>query len=159
MVVLSPESLVRILGVAEDAVDCAGLRLHLDKVFRFRSRGMVAKMGKSLPEVEELEPRDGVFYLESGAYRIRYAEVVKVPRDCIALAIPRSTLLRIGATLYTAVWDPGYEGRGEGLLTVFNPNGVVIERGAQIAQLVFIKMDRATAKVYRGSYYRENITV
>jgi dUTP pyrophosphatase len=75
----------------------------------------------------------------------------------IALAIPRSTLLRSGATLFTAVWDPGCEGRGEGLLVVFNPYGVEIERRAQIAQLVFIRLDRETKFVYRGSYQRENI--
>jgi len=157
MVVLSPESLLQLLGVLEDAIDCAGLKLHLDKVFRFRSSGAITKDGKTLPEVEEVKPRDSVFYLEPGAYRIRYAEVVKIPSNCIALAIPRSTLLRMGATIYTAVWDPGYEGCGEGLLTVFNPHGVSIERGAQVAQLVFIRMDRATSKLYRGTYFRENI--
>ncbi len=150
---------MKILSLPEEAIDCAGMKLHLDRVFRFRGMGTVTRIGKSLPEVEEVEPRDGLFHLEPGAYRIRYAEIVKVPSDCIALAIPRSTLLRIGVALYTAVWDPGYEGRGEGLLTVFNPHGVAIERGTQIAQLVFIKMDRATTKLYRGSYYRENIAV
>ncbi len=158
MAVLSPESLMELLNLSEESVDCAGLRLHLDKVFRFRGRGLITKTGKNLPEVEEVEPRDGFFHLEHGTYRIRYAEIVKVPSDCIALAIPRSTLLRMGVALYTAVWDPGYEGRGEGLLTVFNPYGVAIERGAQVAQLVFIKMDRATSRLYRGTYYRENIT-
>ncbi|MEM2452891.1 MAG: deoxyuridine 5'-triphosphate nucleotidohydrolase, partial [Ignisphaera sp.] len=93
-----------------------------------------------------------------GGYRIRYREIVKVPENTIAIAIPRSTLLRIGATIHTAVWDPGYEGRGEGLLVVFNNHGIEIEHGAQIAQLVFISLDRITRYIYRGSYFRENIT-
>lgn len=157
MVVLSPETLVEVLGVGIDCVDCAGLKLHLDKVFRFRGCGALYRGGRSLPEVDEVEAVDNVFRLEPGVYKIRYAEVVRVPKDCIALAIPRSTLLRMGVTLYTAVWDPGYEGRGEGLLTVFNPYGVVIERGTQIAQLIYIRMDRETSKLYRGVYYRENM--
>ena len=63
--------------------------------------------------------------------------------------------MRIGASLYTAVWDPGYEGRGSGLLVVHNKNGIYIEKGAQIAQLVFIRMNKPTKKLYRGSYFRE----
>ncbi len=154
---LSPESLIELLRVDPSEVDCSGLRLRLDKVFAFRGRGIVTKSGKSLPEVEELQPSNGVFVLSPGSYKVRYMEYVRVPPNCLALAIPRSTLLRMGAVIYTAVWDPGYEGRGEGLLTVFNPHGIEIERGAQIAQLVFVSLDRATKKIYRGFYFRENL--
>lgn len=96
-----------------------------------------------------------MFSLPPGAYIVRYREYVKIPDDCIALAIPRSSLLRMGATLYTAVWDPGYKGRGYGLLAVFNNRGIVLEKGAQIAQLVYIKMTGRTSFTYRGTFYGE----
>jgi len=158
-VALAPETLVRLLGLGIERVDCGGMKLHLDKVFRFLGPGTLSSGGKELPEVEEVKPVNGLFKLDPGCYRIRYREVVRVPSNCIAIAIPRSSLLRMGVTLYSAVWDPGYEGRGEGLMVVLNPFGVKIEVGAQVAQLVFISMDRATARVYRGSYYRENVGV
>lgn len=158
MVVLSPETLVQILGLGEDQLDCSGLKLHLDKVFNFVSLGGVYKSSKKLAEVIEVKPNDnGVYTLTPGAYRVRYKEIVKVPQNAMALAIPRSTLLRIGATVFTAVWDPGYEGRGEGLMVVFNPHGIEIEQGAQIAQLVFVSLDKVTRFVYRGTYFRENV--
>jgi dUTP pyrophosphatase len=157
MVVLSPETLVQLFGLRPEDVDCSGVRLHLDKVFVFKGSGSLRVNSKVVADVEEIKDENGVYYLKPGAYKIRYREVVKIPLDMIALAIPRSTLLRSGATLFTAVWDPGYEGRGEGLLVVFNPYGVEIERGAQIAQLVFIRLDRETKFAYRGSYQRENI--
>jgi dUTP pyrophosphatase len=157
MVVLSPETLIEIFKLNVDDVDCGGMRLRLDKVFAFRGQGSIRINSKRVAEVEEVEEKDGVYHLEPGAYKIRYMEVVKVPSNTIALAIPRSTLLRSGATIYTAIWDPGYEGRGEGLLTVFNYHGIEIERGAQIAQLLFIKLDRTTKFTYRGSYQGENI--
>jgi len=157
MTVLSPETLSRILGVAIEELDCAGLRLHLGEVFEFRGGGYLGRERRSLGEVLRIEPADGVYRLGPGAYRIRYREVVRVPPNCIALAIPRSSLLRMGAVLYTAVWDPGYEGRGEGLLQVLNPFGVELEEGVQVAQLVFVSMDRETSRLYRGAFYRENI--
>jgi dUTP pyrophosphatase len=158
MVVLSPETLMEIFKLTASDVDCSGLKLHLDKVFAFRGCGSLRAGSKKVAEVEEVEDEDGVYHLKPGAYKIRYAEVVRVPLNTIALAIPRSTLLRSGATIYTAVWDPGYEGRGEGLLTVFNPHGIEIEKGTQIAQLVFLRLDRETMFAYRGSYHKENIT-
>ncbi len=154
---LAPEDLMRILGVPPENLDCGGLKLHLWKVFRLIGKGKLGKDRKRLPPVDEVEPRNGVFKLDPGCYRIRYAEVVRVPANCVAIALPRSSLLRMGATIFSAVWDPGYEGRGEGMMIVANPFGVEIEVGAQVAQLVFISMARATARVYRGSYYRENM--
>jgi dUTP pyrophosphatase len=55
--------------------------------------------------------------------------------------------------LNTAVWDTGYEGRGEGLLQVHHD--VAIERGARVAQLVLAAADNAGA--YDGTYQQENL--
>ncbi len=156
MVVLSPEDLSKIFSIPLEELDCAGLRLTLSEVYRLNSPGKIGINYKELPKYVEVKPvNNNTFYLENGAYLVRYNEYIHVPSDTIALAIQRSSLLRMGASLYTAVWDPGYEGRGSGLLVVHNRNGIYIEKGAQIAQLVFIKMSRSTKKLYRGSYFRE----
>jgi len=55
--------------------------------------------------------------------------------------------------LNTAVWDAGYEGRGEGLLEVHHP--IELEAGARIAQLVLAAADHA--ETYDGSYQHENV--
>ncbi|MEI2760841.1 MAG: hypothetical protein V9E95_01185 [Methanothrix soehngenii] len=39
-----------------------------------------------------------------------FNEIVNIPGDVAALARARSTLLRCGASLETALWDPGYLG-------------------------------------------------
>jgi len=157
MVVLAPEDLVEVLGLREEALDCSGLKLTLGEVYTFDGRGAIYRREKQLPQHGKLEPsKKGVYYLPQGSYLVRYNEHVRVPEDCIALAFPRSSLLRMGATLHTAVWDAGYEGRGIGLLVVFNPYGILLEEGAQIGQLVFLKLSRRTGKLYRGTYYKEN---
>ncbi|RLG77208.1 MAG: deoxyuridine 5'-triphosphate nucleotidohydrolase [Thermoprotei archaeon] len=157
MTAWSPEKIAEVLGIGEELLDCAGVKLHLDKLFKFRSPGFLGAQQRELPHVEEVEHVDGVYRLGPGVYRIRYREVIKVPPNAMALAFPRSSLLRMGVTIYTAVWDPGYEGRGEGMLTVFNPFGIELEAGCQVAQLIFIELDRPTKRVYRGAYFRENM--
>jgi len=154
-VIIPPQELIK-LGYPQDAVDCSGLKLTLDEVFIPTSSGYVDINSKSIPIYKQLSTNeDDVYDLRRGYYVIRYGEFVRIPRDSIAVAIPRSTLIRSGATIHTAVWDPGYEGRGYGLLIVFNYHGLKIKKGAQVAQLVFIKMLEESALQYRGSYFGE----
>ncbi|MEM2452892.1 MAG: hypothetical protein QW725_00680, partial [Ignisphaera sp.] len=109
LVVLSPETLISVLGLLKENIDCSGMKLHLDEVFSFVDRGGLYSNSKKLSNVYEIKPNEeGIYVLAPGGYRIRYREIVKVPENTIAIAIPRSTLLRIGATIHTAVWDPGY---------------------------------------------------
>jgi len=104
-----------------------------------------------------VRPADGLYRLQPGAYKIRFMDVVSVPLDAVGLCFPRSTLLRMGVSISCAVWDPGYSGRGESLMTVLNPHGVAIAQGARVAQLVFIRLESPPASLYRGSYQGENL--
>lgn len=155
MTILAPEDLARILGVKHDMLDCAGLKLTLGEIYSLGSHGYLGLNERRLPEYKGVKPKNGVYMLDPGSYLVKYNEYVKIPNGYIGLAIQRSSLIRMGATLYTAVWDPGYHGRGSGLLVVHNPHGVFLEKGVQIAQLVFIRMSRETGKTYRGVYLGE----
>jgi len=146
-----------LLDISARYFDCAGLKLHLDRVFVPAGRGRLLWDSVELPEYREVKPSDSNEYvLAPGAYKIRYAEYVEVPEKAVAFAFPRSSLLRMGATIYTAVWNPGSKGKGEGLLVVFNEHGLVIERGSQVAQLVFMPLDKATVFQYQGVFLGED---
>ena len=73
------------------------------------------------------------------------------------MARSRSSLLRMGAAVQTALWDPGYKGRSEALLVVSNSHGLTLQRDARVAQLVFIRIERADGEVYGGRYQGENM--
>lgn len=126
-------------------------------MYKFRSGGYVGFVKRELPTYELVNDKDGVWYLEQGVYRIVYNEVVKVPDDVIAFCLPRSTLIRSGAVVYCAFWDPGYIGRGEGVLNVLNPYGITLEKGARVTQLVFIKLLKKPKRKYEGVYQHEKI--
>lgn len=151
---LSPIDLKNILGLSDESIDTSGIKLHLKYVYIVDDKGFIGKNARFIPKYIRLSPSNGTYILGPGAYVIRYAEYIKMPTNAIGLVFPRSSLLRMGAVLYTAVWDPGYEGQGVSLLVVYNPYGVVIEEGAHIAQLVYFKvLGRSIA--YKGSYLGE----
>lgn len=141
----------------EGQVQPAGVDLRVQLVERIMGEGVLDIGSKVIPEGVPVEPVDGWWVLEPGAYRVRFLDAVEVPGDAVGLCFPRSSLLRMGAFLACAVWDPGYRGRGQALLVVYNPRGVRIRMGARIAQIVFFRLEGPPASLYKGSYYGEGL--
>ena len=139
--------------VAEEQVQPNGVDLTLDAVERFDEPGYLGRDGKEIGARETVEPTDGLYRLDSGGYAATYGEQIAVPEDHVGFVLPRSSLMRNGAMLNTAVWDAGYEGRGEGLLAVHRP--VEIEPDARVAQLVFAEANHDGT--YDGSYQGERV--
>ena len=100
---------------------------------------------------------EGWLSLEQGPYLITFNEVVNLPPDLMALGRPRSSLLRSGVALHTAVWDAGYRGRSQSLLTVHHPAGFRLQRDARLAQLVFFRLATPPEQGYQGRYQGEGL--
>lgn len=100
---------------------------------------------------------DGWTHLASGCYKVIFNEIVSIPNDIVAIARPRSSLLRCGVSVETAVWDAGYTGRSESLLLVHNANGFRLKRNARMIQLLFFKLGTPVMKGYSGIYQNENV--
>jgi dUTP pyrophosphatase len=112
---------------------------------------------RRLPDTESLEfDDDGWLHLGVGIYKIIYNEIVNIPDGIAAIARPRSSLLRCGVALETAVWDAGYSGRSESLLVVHNPAGFRVKRNARVVQLIFFRLTSDVSEGYSGIYQNEN---
>ncbi len=135
-----------------------GFDLTLRSVASFASPGQLA-LGNNeriLPQTQELEYGTGeTLGLSPGQYRITYNEIVHLPKNIIALGFPRSSLLRCGADIRSAVWDAGYSGRSESLLVIHNPHGLHLKRCARLLQLVFFQLS-GDSDGYQGYYQNEN---
>ena len=137
----------------------SGFDLSLESVEEYLGGGAVDFSNKErvIAETRTIEPDcDGWINLEKGVYKIVYNEVVKMPLNVAAIARTRSTLLRNGAEVGTAVWDPGYEGRSSSMLTVHNPHGLRLKKDARVAQLVFFETGDVE-KGYSGVYQKERM--
>ena len=136
-----------------------GVDLTVRTVSGFESGGAVGydNVDRTLSGTTPLPWSDGWVQLPAGPYHIVYDEQVNLPEDIMALAYPRSSLLRCGVTVYSAVWDPGYSGRGEALMIVHNPHGFRLKHGARLVQLVFTRLSGPVQGRYEGRFHRENI--
>jgi len=142
----------------EQQVQPNGVDLTLREVALLQSPGTITVANRER-QISDLAPLvfDGLGYLDlmPGIYIITYNEIVNLPQNIMAMARPRSSLLRCGVTVDTAVWDAGYSGRSQSLLVVYNTQGFRLQRNARIVQLVFFQLTRST-EGYQGTYQGEN---
>ena len=136
----------------------AGVDLSLSEVHSIHGSGKVDfdNSERELPKTQPLQFENDWLYLDPGIYKVIYNEIVHMPKNVVAIARTRSTLIRMGAQIVTAVWDPGYHGRSESLLVVHNPEGIYLKKNARIVQLIFFQLEEQTSG-YSGRYLGENI--
>ena len=143
----------------EEQVQPNGIDLTLREVALLQSAGKIA-IESSQRLVSDLAPLvfDGLGFMDlmPGVYVITYNEIIHLPNNVMALATPRSSLLRCGVTVNTAVWDAGYSGRSQSLMVVYNLQGFRLQRNARIVQLIFLQLTQET-EGYHGAYQGENI--
>lgn len=128
-----------------------GVDLRVERLFMVTSAGHLAPGGTIAGDREEV-PWRADHRLAPGAYVVRYREKITIPAGHVGQVFPRSSLLRNGGTLFSALWDQGYEGRGEALLVLWQ--ALILPPGARIGQLVLYPADRAPG--YQGQYQGEN---
>jgi len=143
----------------DEQVQANGFDLTLRDISVMQSGGQIAaaNSGRALADLAPL-PFDALGFsgLPAGIYMVTYNEIVHLPKNIMALGRPRSSLLRCGVSVGTAVWDAGYEGRSQSLLIVHNPRGFRVQQNARITQLVFMELT-GESKGYQGVYQNENI--
>lgn len=130
-----------------------GFDLTVNQFFEFAGKGQIGFTNEDriLPELTEICWESDSVNLSKGSYKVRTNEVLKMPLDLIAIAMPRSSLLRSGVTVTTGIWDAGFEGKSEFLLNVCNEVGFCVKKNARIIQLLFMST-LAVKKGYEGIF-------
>ena len=137
-----------------------GFDLTLREVRRMTSDGGMGAGPdqRELAETESMQfDAEGWLRLSPGPYLLTFNEVLNLPLDLTVLGFPRSSLLRSGVTLHSAVGDAGYRGRPQALMVVHNPNGYRVQRDARLWQLVFFQLARPVSQGYQGRFWGENV--
>ena len=151
--------LVENLCDAEQQVQPNGIDLTLKEVALLSSPGSMGTVNESRTlSSSSLLVFDGLGRVDllPGCYLVTYNEVVNLPKNILALAMPRSSLLRCGVSIHNAVWDAGYSGRSQSLMVVYNPQGFRLHRNARIVQMVFFFLSREVVQGYQGVFQGEN---
>jgi dUTP pyrophosphatase len=145
-------------GLHESQFQPCGIDITMKEVYSFREAGLIDfdNRERKISAVEPVPFESDRVSLKPGAYKVIFNEYVRIPKNVAGLCLPRSSLLRCGATLECAVWDPGYEGRSEALLVVRNEHGITFKKNAKIGQMVFIRLAEDAKSLYAGQYKGEN---
>lgn len=148
----------------ENQYQPAGIDLKLGKVMTFHNEqddvfGLIDDE-KILPKQEEL-PEDAIqlrgkikvgYILQP---HIPYIAVVdkkmKIPSEYVQFYKPRSSCLRAGITVDTAVGDPGFNGHLSFLIINHNEVPFFIQKGERFAQMVMEKVE-GVINEYDGDY-------
>ena len=143
----------------ETQLQPCGVDLTVAAVARMKGMGQLGASddARTLPAYEDLSFNDGGWlHLDPGCYLVTLNETIHLPAHLVALGWPRSSLLRCGVTVGTAVWDPGYHGRSQCLLMVHNAAGFRLGHRSRILQLVFFPLAAPSEAPYQGRYQGEN---
>jgi deoxycytidine triphosphate deaminase len=137
-------------NVEEKNVEGSGVDLRAKTFYKLRTAAEFMKDSRKLPEITEVQ--EDVLVLKPGEYvLVETVEKVNMPEDLCALMSNRSSLFRCGASLRTAVIDPGYIGTLTFGLKNESQHELTIEKGARIGQIQFFRVEGAT-KLYEGRY-------
>ncbi len=136
-----------------------GFDITVGEIHRFKEPGRLdfSNSEREIPETEKIEPErknkedDYRWWkLQKGSYKIKTNERFNMPNDLAGIVFPRSSLLRMGCTTETGVWDAGFSGKAEFILMVMNEE-VEIKENARVAQLLFVTTEEVEDG-YRGVY-------
>jgi len=103
------------------------------------------------PDFIEMQVVNNCYVFEPGfQYALTFMEDVKVPSGMCAMVIHRSSLNRFSGSIFSGLYDAGFNSDG-GCGALFRPViRTKIEIGTRVAQIVFDKAEEAS--LYNGQY-------
>ena len=147
---------------SKECIQSSGYDLRLNKLFEIVSLSFIGISEKEMPKIKEIQEKKEIlgtglslkefFIIEPKKYYLATTlEKINMPSNLVAFIFNRSSLFRCGASIRSAVVDPGYKGE----LTIGIKNeamhSIRIEKHARFAQICFAEV-HGEVSPYRGSY-------
>lgn len=156
-------SIITHLRAPTHQIQPCGIDLTLKRVLKWTSPGTIdfdnthrkTSQTSEIPfqtTPDELPDEAPSLHLPHGSYLIEFNERVAMPLDLMGQIYVRSSLFRSGALVHAGVMDSGYAGPVGAMLQVVNPAGLVVLRGAKMAQMVVSEMSESVEEGYKGVY-------
>ena len=146
-------------NVDEKNIQPSGIDLRVKRIYRLKDGGYLGTNDRRTPDVESVSDRIGEkFTLGPNEFvLVETMEKVNMPKDVMALILPRSSLFRCGVSLHTAVVDPGFKGTLTFGMKNLSEFPFEIEIGSKIGQIVFETV-KGNVKLYDGKYQGGKVT-
>jgi deoxycytidine triphosphate deaminase len=140
-------------NVDEDNIQPSGVDVRVKAVYRLKNGGYLGVQNRKTPDIEVVSKEVGkkIILKPNEFVLVETMEKVNMPNDISAIVLPRSSLFRCGASLHTAVVDPGYVGTLTFGMKNLSEFPFEIEIGSKIGQIVFEEV-KGNTKLYNGKY-------
>ena len=142
-----------ITNVTEECMGApAGIDLQVESISRIVGMGFIPEHGKTqLPTYEPLAwGEDGCLILQPGMHEVIFKQGCNFPNNVIGKITHRSSVLRSGGNLTSAIFDSGFHTDKMGsFMQVVIP--LKIERGARLAQINCYRTEQP-AELYNGQW-------
>lgn len=90
-----------------------------------------------------------IWVITPGVYSLTFYQGCSLPNNIKAEIVHRSSLLRMGVEIRSAVYDPGFKVEEMGAVMIAH-NPVVIEKGSRVAQILMC--ETLVAQEYAGQW-------
>jgi len=166
MVVLGYERILELIkngslieNVDEKNIQPSGVDLRVKCIYRLKNGGFFGTNDRMTPDVESISDKFGEkIKIEPNEFvLVETMEKVNMPKDVMAIVLPRSSLFRCGVSLHTAVVDPGFQGTLTFGMKNLSEFPFEIEIGSKIGQIVFEEV-KGNVKLYDGKYQGGKVT-
>ena len=141
--------------IPEGIIQPNGIDISIKRLFQLNGRVKLTHEAKNrhFPELREIIPKNDFWQLDPGSYLVEVAEEIIIPKDAIGFVAPRSTLIRMGATIFSGIWDKGFQGMGDnhGRILLQTSLPFSLHVSVAIAQMIFISAVNDET-VYQGNY-------
>ncbi len=146
-------------NVNEKNIQPSGIDLRVKCIYRLKNSGFLGNSDRMTPDVESVSDMPGEkIRLEPNEFvLVETMEKVNMPKDVMAIVLPRSSLFRCGVSLHTAVVDPGFQGTLTFGMKNLSEFPFEIEIGSKIGQIVFEEV-KGNVKLYDGKYQGGKVT-
>lgn len=159
--VTNPSSVVgnSISITSDQQIQPNSIDLTVEKVYEIKGVLALFKDGnrRQLPEYHPIHPftmeypegESKMFILEPDRrYQVEFNEKLNVPEYLCGITLVRSTMAKSGCSGENGLFDSGYSGPCGMMVSV--QDTCYIERGASIAQMIFLKAE--SSRLYNGYY-------
>jgi deoxycytidine triphosphate deaminase len=146
-------------NVDKNNVQPSGVDLRVKAVYKLKNGGYLGIKNRQTPNVDVVSDKVGdKIVLEQNEFvLVETMEKVNMPKDLLALILPRSSLFRCGVSLHTAVVDPGFIGTLTFGMKNLSDHTFELEIGSKIGQIIFEEV-KGNDKLYNGKYQGGKVT-
>jgi dCTP deaminase len=145
-----------------DAVKAASIDLRVSNV-RYEYSFSEYKIGDAIKADNISHSTYDQIWIEPGkSSYVGLLEEIHIPNDAIGFVFPRSSLTRLGISIFPVYMNPGYKGQMPITIANHGHTKICIVPGARVAQLLCARLSGPALRSYdaqeAAKYYRERIS-